>query len=35
MGHYTVITGYDDETEQFVTQDSVFQRQLPGGVCRV
>lgn len=25
MGHYTVINGYDDETQMFLTQDSYFQ----------
>lgn len=28
MGHYGVITGYDDEKQQFVTQDSFYQPDL-------
>jgi tetratricopeptide (TPR) repeat protein len=29
MGHYTVITGYDDTKEQFITQDSFFNADYP------
>jgi hypothetical protein len=29
MGHYTVVTGYDDETAQFITQDSFISPDYP------
>lgn len=29
MGHYTVVTGYDDAAQQFMTQDSFFQADYP------
>jgi tetratricopeptide (TPR) repeat protein len=29
MGHYTVLTGFDDQKKQFITQDSYIQPDLP------
>jgi hypothetical protein len=29
MGHYTVVTGYDDETQEFITQDSYYTPDYP------